>query len=116
MRDAVRGYLALASGLTDVAVEGAKATARALVTQGGVEVERALGRLGLATADEVAALNARVRELERTVEETNAVAPKKAAKRAPRKSTAANRSAAAQTRSPQDRAAKRSVPGPGEQG
>ena len=93
MRDALKSYLALASGVTDLTRQRAVAAARALVSQGeataeqvtglaedllaqtrqnreavvalvAFEVDRALGRVGLATADEVGQLTGRIRELE----------------------------------------------------
>lgn len=93
MNDAVKGYLALASGLTEVTKQRAVSAAKALVAQGGAaagqvtaladdlvaqsqsnrdavtalvrfEVDKALGRVGLASAEEVTELNARVRSLE----------------------------------------------------
>jgi polyhydroxyalkanoate synthesis regulator phasin len=93
VNDAVKGYLALASGLTEVTKQRAVSAAKALVAQGGAaagqvtaladdlvaqsksnreavtalvrfEVDKALGRVGLASADEVTELNARVRTLE----------------------------------------------------
>jgi polyhydroxyalkanoate synthesis regulator phasin len=96
VRDALKSYLALASGVTDVTRQRALAAAKALVAQGeataeqvttlaedlvtqtrqnreavvalvGFEVDRALGRVGLASADEVTALTERVRALEATV-------------------------------------------------
>jgi|SRR5690242_13260107 len=101
MRDALRQYLAMASGLVEVTKNRATPVARALVAQGeatrdqvsdlvedlittskanrdalvnlvGYEVERSLGRVGVASADEVKALTGRVRELERTVKELRA--------------------------------------------
>jgi polyhydroxyalkanoate synthesis regulator phasin len=92
--DALRSYLSLANGLTEVTRERVKAAARALAAQGGAtaeqvsgltddllatsrtnseallnvvrsEIDRTLGRFGLVTSDEVSALEARVRELER---------------------------------------------------
>ncbi|HEV7208379.1 MAG TPA: hypothetical protein VGN54_06540, partial [Mycobacteriales bacterium] len=89
VRDAVRGYLGLASGLTAVTRQRAVAAARALASSSEataeqvqaiaedlfetsranriavtslvrVEVERALGRLGLASADELKTLTARL--------------------------------------------------------
>lgn len=93
MRDALKSYLALAGGVTEVTRQKALDTAKALVAQGeaaaeqvttlaedllvqtrqnreavvalvGFEVDRALGRVGLASADEVTALTERVRSLE----------------------------------------------------
>jgi polyhydroxyalkanoate synthesis regulator phasin len=94
MQDAWRAYLELAMGVTESSRKRAQTVARKLVGQGGAtaaqlqalaeelrstglanreamtklvrfEVERALGAVGLATADEVASLNERVAELER---------------------------------------------------
>ena len=85
MNDAVKGYLALASGLTEVTKQRAVSAAKALVAQGGAaagqvtaladdlvaqsksnreavaalvrfEVDKALGRVGLASAEEVTEL------------------------------------------------------------
>ena len=93
MRDALKSYLALAGSVTEVTRQRAQAAAKALVAQGeataeqvtsladdllsqtrqnreavtalvGYEVDRALGRIGLASADEVTALTERVRALE----------------------------------------------------
>ena len=96
MRDALKSYLALAGGITDLTRQRAVAAAKALVSQGeataeqvtglaedllaqtrqnreavvalvAFEVDRTLGRVGLATADEVSQLTARIRELEQEV-------------------------------------------------
>ena len=96
MRDALKSYLALAGGVTEVTRQRALAAAKALVAQGeataeqvttlaedllsqtrqnreavvalvGFEVDRALGRVGLASTDEVTALTERVRALEAQV-------------------------------------------------
>ena len=96
MRDALKSYLALAGGVTDLTRQRAVAAAKALVSQGeataeqvtglaedllaqtrqnreavvalvAFEVDRTLGRVGLATADEVGQLTARIRELEQEV-------------------------------------------------
>jgi len=93
VKDALKGYLALAGGLTEVTRQKAQAAARALVAQGEAtagqvtsladdlvaqsrsnreavaalvkyEVDRALGLVGLASNDEVSELTARVRNLE----------------------------------------------------
>lgn len=98
MRDALKSYLALASGLTDVTRQRAVGAAKALVAQGEAtaeqvtsladdllqqsrsnreavvalvkyEVDRALGRVGLASNDEVSELTKRVRSLEAQVRE-----------------------------------------------
>ena len=93
MRDALKSYLSLASGLTEVTRQRATSAAKALVSQGEAtaeqvstlaedllaqsrsnreavtalvkyEVDRTLGRLGLAANDEVTELTKRVRALE----------------------------------------------------
>jgi polyhydroxyalkanoate synthesis regulator phasin len=98
MQDAWRAYLDLALGLTETSRKKATKVARKLVGRGNAtaeqlqsmaedlvstsmanrealsrlvrfELERALGKIGLATADEVSALNARVKELEQQLEE-----------------------------------------------
>jgi polyhydroxyalkanoate synthesis regulator phasin len=107
VRDAVRGYLALASGLTEVTAARAKAAARALVEQGEAtatqvsslaedlvstsrrnresvavlvkhEVEQAVRRVGLAPSLQLDDLTRRVRDLERTIRELAAAATKPA--------------------------------------
>lgn len=98
VREALRGYLALASGLTEVTAMRARAAAKALVDQGEAtaeqvtalaedllatsrrnresiavlvrhEVEQAVRRLGLAASHDVEDLTRRVRELERAARE-----------------------------------------------
>src|SRR3954470_16465759 len=98
VRDALRGYLALASGVTEVTAARARSAARVLVEQGEAtagqvtalaedlvassrrnreglvlivrqEVETTLRRLGLGPAGDVDALTQRVRRLEQTVRE-----------------------------------------------
>ena len=93
MRDALKNYLALASGLTEVGRQRAVAAAKALVAQGEAtaeqvqsladdlidtsrnnremvvalvrnEVEKAFARLGVATADTVQELTQRLQSLE----------------------------------------------------
>jgi polyhydroxyalkanoate synthesis regulator phasin len=119
MRDALKSYLTLAGGLTDVTRQRATAAAKALVAQGEAtaeqvqtlaedllqqsranreavtalvkyEVDRTLGRLGLAANDEVTELTKRVRALEAQVRELSGKAPAKTApaKKAPAKKTA----------------------------
>lgn len=123
VRDAVRGYLALASGVTEVTAARARAAAKSLVEQGEAtagqvsaladdllstsrrnreslavlvrhEVEQAVKRLGLAPAGDVEDLTRRVRELERTVRELKA-ASRPAKKTAPAKSATKSASKAA---------------------
>ena len=101
MRDAVKGYLTLAAGLTEVTRQRATTAAKALVAQGEAtaeqvgqlveelleqsrsnreavsslvtyEVDRTLGRLGLASNDEVAGLLERERALEAEVRQLKA--------------------------------------------
>lgn len=101
VKDALRGYLSLASGLSEVTASRARAAARALVEQGEAtagqvsslaedlvttsrrnresiavlvrhEVEQAVRRLGLASASDNDDLTRRVRQLERTVRELSA--------------------------------------------
>src|SRR3954465_12176982 len=96
VRDALRGYLALASGVTEVTAARARSAARVLVEQGestagqvtalaedlvatsrrnreGLlltvrhEVEAALRHLGLGPAGDIHALDQRVRRLEQTL-------------------------------------------------
>jgi polyhydroxyalkanoate synthesis regulator phasin len=107
VRDAVRGYLALATGLTEVTTGRARAAAKALVEQGEAtagqvsalaedllntsrrnreslvllvrhEVEQAVRRLGVAASGDVDDLTRRVRELERSVRELKAGSARKA--------------------------------------
>lgn len=102
MQDAWRAYLELAMGLTEAPRKKAQDAVRRLAGSGGAtaaqlqtlgeellstgaanrealtklvrfEVDRALGAVGLATADEVAELTRRVHELERQLRETKAM-------------------------------------------
>ncbi|MDG4809301.1 hypothetical protein O7634_21350 [Micromonospora sp. WMMD1120] len=104
MQDAWRAYLELAMGLTEAPRKKAQDVARRLVGSGGAtaaqlqalgeelvstsaanrealtklvrfEVDRALGAVGLATADEVAELTRRVRDLERQLREARSADP-----------------------------------------
>jgi polyhydroxyalkanoate synthesis regulator phasin len=138
VRDALKSYLALASGLTDVTRQRAVAAAKALVSQGEAtaeqvstiaedllaqtrsnreavtalvkyEVDRTLGRLGLAANDEVTELTKRVRSLEAQIRELSAAAaggssrptgvtpPSAAAKKTAAKKTATKRAVAKKT-------------------
>lgn len=101
MREELKSYLVLAAGIADVPRQRALAAARALATSGeatadqvaglaedllaqsrqnreavsalvAFEVERTLGRLGLANADDVAVLRRRVAELERQLADARA--------------------------------------------
>ena len=112
MRDALKSYLALAGGVTEVTRQRAVAAAKALVAQGeataeqvttlaedllaqtrqnreavvalvAFEVDRTLGRVGLASADEVAALADRVRAVEARLAEVAGAAGGSPAKKAP---------------------------------
>ena len=103
VREALTGYWSLVSGLTEVTLERARAAAKQLVSQGDAtreqvsglaqeivdtgkanrealvnlvryETERAAGRLGFASSDEVSTLQARVRELERSISQLRAAA------------------------------------------
>ena len=125
MRDALKSYLALASGVTDVTRQRAVAAAKALVAQGEAtaeqvtglaedlvaqtrqnreavvslvtfEVDRALGRVGLASMDEVAVLTERVHALEAQLAAATEPAPakKSPAKKSPAKKSPAKRSPA----------------------
>src|SRR6266480_3843197 len=131
MNDAWRAYLEVALGLTDASRKKAAKIVKKLAAQGGVtadqartlaedlfsagsanrealsklvryELDRALGLVGLATAEEVADLTTRVRDLETKLRESRGSAPageapaaKKApAKRAPAKKTATKTAAA----------------------
>ncbi|MEU8164875.1 hypothetical protein AB0B97_00030 [Micromonospora sp. NPDC049004] len=104
MQDAWRAYLELAMGLAEAPRKKAQDAVRRLVGSGGAtaaqlqalgeelvttgaanrealtklvrfEVDRALGAVGLATADEVAELTRRVRDLERQLREARATEP-----------------------------------------
>ncbi|MEW2429803.1 hypothetical protein AB0877_17480 [Micromonospora sp. NPDC047644] len=107
MQDAWRAYLELAMGLTEAPRKKAQDVARRLVGSGGAtaaqlqalgeelvttgaanrealtklvrfEVDRALGAVGLATADEVAELTRRVHDLERQLREARSTEPAEA--------------------------------------
>ncbi len=129
MRDALQSYLTLAGGLTEVTRQRALAAAKALAAQGEAtaeqvqslaedllsqtrqnseavtalvryEVERALGRLGLASGDEVTQLLGRVQAVEdqvRTLKaasgqpSTASTAKKAPAKKAPAKKAPAKK-------------------------
>jgi polyhydroxyalkanoate synthesis regulator phasin len=101
MQDAWRAYLELAFGLTEASRKKAREVAKEVLGRGGAtaaqvqafvddlvstsranreelarlvryEVDRALGAVGLATAEEMADLTNRLRELERRLSETGA--------------------------------------------
>jgi polyhydroxyalkanoate synthesis regulator phasin len=131
VKDALKGYLALATGLTEVTRQRATSAAKALVAQGEAtagqvqaladdliqqsktnreavtalvkyEVDKALGRVGLVSKDEVESLTARIKTLEselRAARTGGAAAPsapakKAAAKKAPAKKAAAKKAPA----------------------
>ena len=133
VRDAVRNYLGLAAGIGTLTQQRAVAAARALVSSGEataeqvssladdllatskanreavaglvrVEIERALGRLGLATAEDVRALTARLAAAEGSARAADraTTAP---AKKAPAKKVATKTT----KRAPAKKAAKRPV-------
>lgn len=154
MRDALKNYLALANGLTEVTKQQAKAAAKALVKQGEAtrgqvdriseelvatsranraiivsivrtEVDKTLGKLGLATAEEVARLTRRLQDLENALRSAAvddapkaapaaAAAPAEAAvvKKAPAAKKAAVKPAkpAAAATKPAKSAAKKTIP------
>jgi polyhydroxyalkanoate synthesis regulator phasin len=107
VKDALKGYIGLASGLSEVTRQRATAAAKALVAQGEAtagqvtgladdliaqsksnreavtalvkfEVDKALGRVGLASVEEVNELTARVRSLEAQLREATKPAGSKA--------------------------------------
>ncbi len=119
MRDALKSYLALASGVTELTKQRAVTAAKQLVAQGEAtanqvqelaedllqqskqnreavtalvkyEVDKALGRVGLATQDEVEQLRAKIARLEsqQTRPAAAATAKKAPAKKAPAKKAA----------------------------
>lgn len=114
MRDALKSYLALAGSVTEITRQRAVEAAKALVASGeaateqvtalaedllaqsrqnreavaalvGFEVDRALARVGLASADEVTALTERVRALESRLAERAGGAGSPAGTRQPAK-------------------------------
>jgi polyhydroxyalkanoate synthesis regulator phasin len=127
VRDSVKGYLALATGLTEVTRQRAVAAARSLAASGEataeqvqglaedllatsrgnrdaltnlvkLEIDRAIGRLGLASAEEVADLTARLQRVEARLREqarpgssapAKATPPRAPATRTPAKKTPA---------------------------
>ena len=150
MRDALKSYLALAGGVTDLTRQRAVAAAKALVNQGeataeqvaglaedllsqtrqnreavvalvAFEVDRALSRVGLATADEVGQLTGRIRELEQELRTLSgsaqatkapATASRAPAKRSPAKRSPARRATPSKKATPAKRAtpAKKATP------
>ncbi|MGR6318745.1 hypothetical protein Q2K19_32300 [Micromonospora soli] len=137
MQDAWRAYLELAMGLTEAPRKKAQDAVRRVVGQGGAtaaqlqtlaeelvstglanrealtklvrfEVDRALGAVGLATADEVAELTRRVRELERQLREAKA-APAAAPSAAPTGPAPTSGAPAAEAGAPSKAVAKKAV-------
>ena len=129
MQDAWRAYLQLALGLTEASRKKAEQVARDLIGRGGAtasqmqgmaeelvstsranrealaklvryEVDRTLGAVGLASADEVGELTERVRRLEHALREASAraeiaaTAAKRAAEEAPAKEAPAKKAPA----------------------
>ncbi len=123
MRDALKSYLALASGLTDISKQRAVTAAKALVAQGEAtaeqvtslaedlvqqsrsnreavtalvkfELDRGLSRVGLASGDEVGELTKRVRALESQIRALTATPPAAAAKKPPVKKAATSKAPA----------------------
>jgi polyhydroxyalkanoate synthesis regulator phasin len=117
MQDAWRAYLQLALGLTEASKKRAEKVAKRLVGTSGAtagqvqafveelastsaanrealtklirfEVDRALGAVGLATAEEVADLNARIQELENELRQARAAETVRPATTAPEPSEA----------------------------
>jgi polyhydroxyalkanoate synthesis regulator phasin len=145
MQDAWRAYLELAMGLTEAPRKKAQDAVRRVVGQGGAtaaqlqvlaeellstgaanrealtklvrfEVDRALGAVGLATADEVAELTRRVHELERQRREAKsagtaalATAPVSAAPASPAPGPTTPTPAAPQAPAPTKAVAKKTV-------
>src|SRR6195952_3613447 len=123
MLDALKNYLNLASGVTEVTRQRAVAAAKALQASGEAtaeqvqnladdllvnsrnnrdallalvryEVDRALNRLGLATADEVASLQRRVTSLEGELSKTSGGGTGTKAQKSPGRKTATKTAAA----------------------
>ncbi len=123
MREALKNYLELATGFTDLTRQRATAAAKALVAQGEAtaeqvtalaedllqqsranreavaalvkyEVDRTLSRVGLATSDEVGELSKRVRSLEAQLRSGGGAKKAAPAKKAPAKTAPARKAAA----------------------
>jgi polyhydroxyalkanoate synthesis regulator phasin len=141
VREALTGYWTLVSGLTEVTVERARAAARAMLAQGETtreqvsglaqeiteasrtnraallklvrfETERAAGRLGFASTDEVTTLQGRVRELERSIAELRAATEPVAEAGPATKATRATKAAARKPAEPPANAAPKAVKAP----
>jgi polyhydroxyalkanoate synthesis regulator phasin len=72
VRDALRGYVAAASGFTEDLLSSGRRNRESLVLLVRHEVEQAVKRRGLAPSPDVDGLTRRVRELERQVRELKA--------------------------------------------
>ena len=142
MRDALKNYLTLASGLTEVGRQRAMAASKALVAQGEAtaeqvsslaedliqtsrgnrdmvtalvrsEVEKALNVVGLATADSVEKLTKRLQTLESMLREASKdEAPAKATKSAAKPAAKAPAKAAKSAAKPAAKPAKAAVKAP----
>lgn len=140
VKEALRGYLSMASGLTEITAARARAAARSLAEQGEAtagqvsalaedliatsrrnresllllirhEVEQGVRRLGVGASSDVETLTTRVRELERKVRELRARAgDRPAAKAAPAKQPAAKKAAAKKATAKKATAAKKAAP------
>ncbi|MFE0593228.1 hypothetical protein [Micromonospora echinospora] len=126
MQDAWRAYLELAMGLTEAPRKKAQDAVRRVVGSGGAtaaqlqalaeelvatsaanresltklvrfEVDRALGAVGLATADEVAELTRRVHELERQLREARSASEPTGAEQPPTTTVVAKKTVAKKT-------------------
>ena len=124
MNEALKGYLSLATGLTEVTRQRATAAAKALVAQGEAaagsvtaiaddlvaqsksnreavvalvkyEVDKGLGRVGLVSKDEVDELKARIKTLEGQLREAKKAPAKAPAKKAPARKAPAKKAASA---------------------
>lgn len=135
MREGLRAYLVMANGIGELTKAGALAAAKALVSRGEVtadqvsllaedllsqarqnheavtalvsfEVDRTLGLVGLATADEVSQLTERIHELEKQLRELKSPVAKSPAAGGPtRKTTVGALNTPAAKASPTKRAA-----------
>jgi len=153
MQEALRTYLELAMGITDASRKRVKKVVKDAVGKSGVtadqvrtmtgdllaantanrealaklvkfEVDRALGAVGLATAEEVSELTGRVRDLERQLREARGAAPANATRAtaaradavranshaAPAKKSAAKKAVAKKTVSKKTAAAAKTAP------
>jgi polyhydroxyalkanoate synthesis regulator phasin len=130
VKDAITGYLALATGLTEVTKQRATGAVKALVAQGEAtagqvqaladdlvaqsksnreavvalvryEVDKALGRVGLVSKEEVDGLKTRIKTLENQLRDAKKGTPaaKAPAKKAPAKKAAAKKAPAKKTAS-----------------